>query len=205
MQYFDGSQQIEAVKGLVKSKLNETFFGHVVAAALICNNSNDHDLDCDVLKCISKLTTLNDDLDFLKKTKPKKFLKDFVLPQNVLYTFLVKTVTIWGQVNPLSFDDGKWKCLVLLDVCGLTRKVYSSDEWKLLRSYVDPKIFVDKETEFLAFLRRERTFTLCLCFQHDYYDFLESARPENVASVKLENIAFSILLLLAVEQRNKGI
>jgi hypothetical protein len=123
MQYFDGSQQIEAVKGLVKSTLNETSFGHAVAAALICNNSNDHDLDCDVLKYISKLTTLNDDLDFLKKTKPKKCLKDFVLPQNVLYTFLVRTVTIWGQVNPSSFDDGKWKCLVLLDVCGLTKSI----------------------------------------------------------------------------------
>jgi hypothetical protein len=85
------------------------------------------------------------------------------------------------------------------------RKVFSSAKWKLLRSYIDPKIFVDKETEFLAFLTRERTFTLCLCFQHDYYDFLESARPENVSSVKLENIAFSILLLLAEEQLNKGI
>jgi hypothetical protein len=208
MQLFYLSQQIEAVKEFVKTKPKEKTLGHVAAAAYICNRSNDLDLKCDVLKCIFNLALCRDDLVFLNRTKPKKCPQHFVLPQKVLYTFLSGNVNLWGsndQVKASSFDDGKWKCLVLLDVCGLTRKAYTSDEWKLLRNYIDPKIFVNKARQFRDFLGEERTFTLRLCFQNDYYDFLELARPGNVSSVKLETITFSILSLLVEEQLNKGL
>jgi hypothetical protein len=204
------ADQVTAAMDYLKlQQRKEMMIGHVVAVALICNKSRDRELGNGLLECIARSKLTKVETEFLKQRKRKDAKEWFILPQSVLYEFLIESVGSWDYTSiqrDSIYDDLTWKVVVLLDICGLTRKFFDNAVWKPLRQTIKPEIFARYQVEVQKILGNNRGFTLLLCFQRDFFDFKRLCESQGIGMTrKLESVTFFALQQVINDHLSTGL